>query len=109
MSSVKILPKQTLFDIAVQECGSIEAVFEIARTNNLSITAELPAGTIIILPEVYNRTVKKVYQDNGYKPASISDTNFGGIGFWTIGDDFIVGGSTDGIGFWTIGTDFIIN
>ena len=35
---------QTLPDIAVQECGNIEAAFDIARLNGLSLTDELKTG-----------------------------------------------------------------
>ena len=32
---------QTLLDIAVQECGTVEAAFEIAERNGLALTDEL--------------------------------------------------------------------
>jgi len=60
MRKITIRDRQTLFDIAVQYCGDREAVFEIARWNNLPVSAELPAGTVIIIPEVINQRVVKV-------------------------------------------------
>lgn len=35
---------QTLLDIAVQECGTVEAAFEIAERNGLALTDELNTG-----------------------------------------------------------------
>ena len=46
---------QTLLDIAVQEYGTIEAVFMLAKANDMSITDSLQAGQQIEIPEkVYN-------------------------------------------------------
>ena len=46
---------QTLLDIAVQEYGTIEAAFMLARTNDMGITDTLQAGQEIETPEkVYN-------------------------------------------------------
>jgi LysM repeat protein len=44
---------QTLADIAVQEQGSVEAIFDIAVLNGLeSITTNLITGQVLILPSV---------------------------------------------------------
>jgi LysM repeat protein len=50
MQKVKVLRGQTLYDIAVQWLGDAQAASAIANTNNLSITAELEAGTELVLP-----------------------------------------------------------
>ena len=42
---------QTLLDIAVQEYGTIEAVFMLAKANDMSITDSLQAGQQIEIPE----------------------------------------------------------
>ena len=54
---------QTLLDIAVQEYGTIEAAFMLARTNDMGITDTLQAGQEIETPE-------KVYTVNWLITAS---------------------------------------
>ena len=95
---VKVLPGQTLLDLAMQTMGSVEAVFVLAQLNNRSVTADLVAGTAInysLTP--YNAAVVKIYSDNGFKPASgLSIPGPGkpallsGIGYWAIEYDFVV-------------------
>lgn len=89
--TVIVKDRQTLLDIAIQESGSIEAVFELAMNNGLSITELLSAGTVlnkvpVVVPEVVN-----YYAINELLPASADETGIlGGIGYWRIGYDFIV-------------------
>lgn len=51
MNRIKVLHKQTLFDIAIQYCGTSESVFDIAKLNNKSITAELSPGEELVIPD----------------------------------------------------------
>ena len=56
MRTIIAIPNQSLPDIAIQELGSIEAVFDIAVANNLSVTQNLLPGQEIIIPEsIYAR------------------------------------------------------
>jgi hypothetical protein len=41
---------QTLFDIAIEHCGAIESAFEIAKANNLNVTATLTNGQSLTVP-----------------------------------------------------------
>jgi len=50
--TVTVLHNQTLIDLAVRNCGTAEAAFEIAVLNALMITDELEAGQKIQLPEI---------------------------------------------------------
>ena len=51
MKTINALARQCLADIAIEHCGSFEAVIHIARANNLSITAALTDGQLIHIPE----------------------------------------------------------
>lgn len=62
---------QTLLDIAVQEYGTIEAVFMLAKANKLSVTDTLQAGQEIEIPEkVYNSELADYCQRNNVCPGT---------------------------------------
>ncbi|MDR3227757.1 MAG: LysM domain-containing protein [Prevotellaceae bacterium] len=89
--------RQTLLDIAVQEMGSAEAVFELAAANNLSITDALENGQILQIPQSANnyvqRQVVKYYNVNKINPATaIENATPEGIEFWAIEYDFVING-----------------
>lgn len=69
---------QTLFDIALQEYGTAEAAFELSRTNNISISDIIPAGTEIMLPEnaTNNKQILSFYKSNNIQPATGTNQNF---------------------------------
>lgn len=95
---MKVSPDQSLLDIALIACGSVEAVIDIAELNNLSITDELTADMDLIVSDVVNKSIKSYYDNKALQPAtSISDQQIAeilpageGIGFMQIGTDFIV-------------------
>ena len=79
MNVVKVLNNQNLFNIAIQEYGTVEAVFELAMAKNLSITDELTTGEKLVIPEtspitglaiVKNIEVLSYYKKNEIKPAT---------------------------------------
>lgn len=80
---------QTLWDIAIQRCGSSDAAFDIARLNNLNVTDEPQPGEVILLPHVRNSRITAYYCDNQIKPATWVNKKEG-IGHWQIETDFIV-------------------
>lgn len=73
--TVIALDGQTLSDIALQACGSLEAVMELARLNRMGVT-ELPrAGHELTLPEtIYDRTMQAYCRDHGVSPATARDS-----------------------------------
>lgn len=73
-SSYTIQPRQNLFDVALMAAGSAEAVFDIAWQNNLSITDELQAGTIIITNVVPDSKIVTYYRINDIRPATAIDS-----------------------------------
>jgi hypothetical protein len=89
---IKVLNNQSLFDIALQAAGSIESVFDIAATNGIEITAELPTGMVLTIPKVVNRRIVEYYRVNGIVPATALEASKQqeGIDFWTVEYDFIV-------------------
>jgi hypothetical protein len=92
---VRVLNGQSLFDLAVQEAGDIEAVFDFAGANAISITDELVVGTVLVVPAMVNKQVADYYRVNGINPATaLNATDAGlmheGIDFWFVEFDFIV-------------------
>jgi hypothetical protein len=92
---VKILNSQSLFDIAIQAAGGMEAAFDIAMAGARSITDVLVAGASLAVPEVANRQVADYYSTHGIKPATALSANDAtllreGIEFWLLEYDFIV-------------------
>ena len=72
MKTVIALQDQTLFDIALQEMGSIEGVFDILAANAfLRLDMAIAAGTNILVPKtVINASVVDYYQRNNIRPVS---------------------------------------
>lgn len=90
-----VLEGQSLFDIAVQQAGSVEAAFTLAVANNVSISAEVPAGTKLVNVPIVNARMAEYFRLKNLKPATYTSSAEGevkltGIGFMAIGKDFIV-------------------
>jgi len=89
---------QTLADMAIQQLGSLEDFFALAKLNNMAFSDDIASGQQLsysLTP--YNKAVLKIYQDNGYKaatgttaPGQTVPVEYEGIGYWAIGFDFIV-------------------
>lgn len=89
-----VLDKQSLLDIALQECGDITAVFELADLNGVVITDDLQTGRGLVMPPVaVNRQVVSYYDAHGIRPAT------------GIAGDFV----PDGVEFWGIEIDFMVS
>jgi len=77
---IPVLPGQTIFDISVQEFGSIEAAYPLATLNGLSVTDDIVSGTLLQKTAVINKNILSYYQGKQIKPAtgigsSIGETN----------------------------------
>lgn len=99
MKTITVLNNQSLLDIAIRHCGTIEAITDIAILNNLSITNELSPGEIIKIPDYdYGyQNVVNFFEDNKKEPATALSSadkliieGESGIDFWIIEDNFIV-------------------
>lgn len=88
----KIMVGQSLLDIAIQDTGNVETVFDIALANNLSITGDLQINQELIIPETkVEQQVVSYYQRRGIHPATnLNADSIGGIGMWAIEVDFII-------------------
>lgn len=91
-----VLDNQSLFDIAIQECGGIEAMFSIAELNELAITDALTPGREMLVPEFMNKQIANYYRLKNLKPATgisvetLDELREEGIGYWAIEVDFVV-------------------
>lgn len=70
MSNATVQPGQSLLDIAIQHCGSLEALGELARLNGLDVSASLTAGDVLEIPEPTNKRVRRILADFQIVPAS---------------------------------------
>lgn len=93
------LHNQTLLDIAIRHCGTVEAVLDIAVLNNVSITDDLVPGQLLNLPtkDYGAQEVINFFELNQMEPATALTEEQkaltegkSGIGFWEIGNNFIV-------------------
>lgn len=66
------LHNQSIFDIALQYFGTVEAAFDIALLNKISVTDILPVGLKLELPAIdYGfRQVLNYYKSNRIAPAT---------------------------------------
>ena len=96
MEAVRVEPGQSLFDLALQHCGSVEALFSLAQANGLSPTEGLIAGAEVIVCQPANRAVANLFAVNGIKPATSitkaeeQEIYQEGIEFWAIEEDFVI-------------------
>ena len=73
---VKALPNQTLLDIAIQEYGSAEAVFLLAKENKITPNEKLEVGMEIRLPDnTFNREMQTYCKNNLVSPSTAESTS----------------------------------
>lgn len=98
MTQIVALNDQTLLDVAIRHCGSMDALVDISILNNMSITENPKAGQIILLPtkdygnqEVVNYFVlHKIEPATGINNEAMVFLTELGIGEMKIGTDFKV-------------------
>ena len=84
---------QTTIDVAIQQCGSLEAVYALALRNNVEITDDVQERSLTYTDEdVRDTNVVSMLRIDGIIPAGKlrGQTVAGGIGYWTIGVNFII-------------------
>lgn len=97
MADVIVTTNQSLLDIAIQECGTIDALLELALLNGLSITDVLEVGTKLQT----GTNIKNI------DLLSFFDTN----GLWVataLTAEDLFNAAPEGIDYMIIGTDFIV-
>jgi hypothetical protein len=69
---VKVKRGQSIWDISVQETGTIANAVAISLANGISVTDDLMPGMNIIIPEglIVNKKVKDYYTKKNITPAT---------------------------------------
>lgn len=82
---------QTLFDIAIQEYGTLEAATTIATANNIALTDNIEFLDLV-LPQfdVDSAAVAVKRRIESYSISTDIDAQIEGIDFWAIEQNFIV-------------------
>jgi hypothetical protein len=91
MRVIKVIEDQTLLDVAVQEYGNSEGVFWLVEDNpNLNgITDNIFKGDELLLRDKkINKNMVNFLSE--YSIATAKDARGEGIGYWIVGNDFIV-------------------
>ena len=72
MRRIKAQEGQSLFDIAIQECGMVEAAYDIAQKNDLEITQVLSVGQHILIPYTLsvNKDILQYYKQRNITPST---------------------------------------
>jgi hypothetical protein len=78
MRTINAKQGQNLFNIALQELGSVLGVITIALMNGMSITDPLTPGQELLVPETpLNASVVDYYRTNNISPATALETSGG--------------------------------
>lgn len=72
MKTVVAVDRQTLFDIAIQETGSVESVFAISRANNKSVSDSI-SRDVVAVTEITDRNIVDMFKTQ--KPATAVETS----------------------------------
>jgi hypothetical protein len=69
--TVQLLPGQTLLDIAIQEYGTVEGLFEMRKLNSFTDYSTIPTSVLVHEnPTVGDAAIREYYQDKGIKVVS---------------------------------------
>lgn len=96
---ITVASKQSVLDLALQYCGGLEAAFELARLNDISITDDLSVGQQLAMPAILSKDVTNYYSVNDICPATAI----------TIDAINEIVGDGEGVEFWAIEYDFIVS
>ena len=98
--TITVLHNQSLLDVCLQVYGTLTGLFALAYANGLSISSDLVAGAVLVVPNVNtaNTAVVNYYYDKQLIPATaVTQQQM---------DDVI--NTLEGIDYWAIGVNFII-
>ena len=87
---VTVQPRQSLYDLALQYGGDMETVWQLALLNGITVTAELDAGTVLIMPPAMNADTVRYFEEGRYVPASEDEGRLDGIDYWMVRLEFEV-------------------
>ena len=87
--------KQSIFDIAAENFGSLNNVVDIVRANRVTFDSSIVTGTELVLltddkgdEDIKRQTITNGFNNNNYDPLPQTST---GIGFMIIESTFIIG------------------
>lgn len=98
METIKPQENQNIFDLSLQEYGSIEKVFDILEDNDkFNITEDISVyNDLKIGREAFKKDIVEYYNSRNLKPATALTEeeefllDFSGIDYMIIEDDFII-------------------
>ncbi|KAA2244564.1 hypothetical protein F0L74_00890 [Chitinophaga agrisoli] len=98
METVNVKPHQCLMDLSMQRTGSINALFDFALANGISITDDLVSGSALWAPdvEIADRRTFQTLKDEQVIPAN----------GYTLADEAVV---KTGMGYMAIQVDFRVS
>lgn len=76
-NKITVLPGQSIWDIAVQHMGSVDAVMDLILLNpdKVNFNDSLVAGTELIIGDIINQKVVDFFAAEVNKPATADNTN----------------------------------
>jgi len=86
---------QSIFDIAIQHCGSVDAAYDVAVLNSLPLDAILMPGQTLLIPKVTDKRVVDEFERRGVVPGTV---------FWLVDEP-----KEEGLEFWYLEIDFVIS
>lgn len=93
MRNITVRDRQNMMDVAIQHSGSIEAAFDWAVLNNISVSDELGTGMKLMPGAITNTIMVSLFEAGSIVPAtkdSGAAIQPGGINYMQIGTDFKV-------------------
>lgn len=93
---ITVTSRQNILDVAIEHCGALEAAYELAVANGLSLTEDLVNGRELKETEITDSDVTLFYNVNSVKPAT-------GITTDEINNRLGIG---EGVEFWRIEYEF---
>ena len=93
MAEIRVLEGQSLFDLAIQTAGSMEASFLLAESNKIGIADDIAPGATLVLSETVNKDIADYYNSRNLQPATnatIEESKLTGIGNMIVEQNFII-------------------
>ncbi len=97
LTTINSQNNQNYLDLAIQEYGSLEGLFDLLDANDLQLTSQKdpdPYAPVALQGNIQNRFIYNYYKSNDIRPATaVAEEELcllSGIGYMTLALDFIV-------------------
>ncbi len=92
---VTVKDRQTMLDVQIIACGSLEGVIDSCALNDIAVTDDLTDEQTLQVADITQASVAKTYANRGFSPATaieetVESEKLGGIGYMAVDIDFIV-------------------